>query len=243
MASLGIPLEERQKAYAGYTTDDLMAKYNEARLKGDLPSMFALLDIIKAAPKPLKSPKTTVEDDIIAAAQSQMPQPAPTGMQGALTAMENQNEMAPVMAADGGFMGRGDNDPVEMLSKGGIARFQFGGAGTVAPYSSFSALSFADVERMAMMGDPDAQKELSNRMRANVRPAPVPGPGPSITSARQSRNVRPTSRRLTTSPLRLNQNTLSQRLSSSLRHAPPKSRTPKSESWPSKQSSQNIPSS
>jgi len=182
MASLGIPLEERQKAYAGYTTDDLMAKYNEARLKGDLPSMFALLDIIKAAPKPLKTPKTTVEDDIIAAAQSQMPQPAPTGMQGALTAMENQNEMAPVMAADGGFMGRGDNDPVEMLSKGGIARFQFGGAGTVAPYSSFSALSFADVERMAMMGDPDAQKELSNRMRANVRPAPVPGPGPSITT-------------------------------------------------------------
>lgn len=182
MASLGIPLEERQKAYAGYTTDDLMAKYNEARLKGDLPSMFALLDIIKAAPKPLKTPKTTVEDDIIAAAQSQMPQPAPTGMQGALTAMENQNQMAPVMAADGGFMGRGDDDPVEMLSKGGIARFQFGGQGSVFGAYSPSSLSFADLERMAMMGDPDAQKELSNRMRANVRPAPVPGPGPSITT-------------------------------------------------------------
>ena len=185
---LGLTEEQRQQRYAGIDLDKLRALYSEAERKRDIPEMLALLDIIRAAPKDVKGPKTTVKDDLLAAVQPQpQPQPQPqiqappvAGLNGALTVMENQNQAAPVRVADGGFMGRGDDDPVEMLNKGGVARFFLGGQGTVAPYSSFSALSFEDVERMAMMGDQDAQKELSNRMRANIRPAPTPGPGPSI---------------------------------------------------------------
>lgn len=184
--SLGLPggIEARKKAYLGVSFNDLLARYSEAERERNLPEMLALLDIIRAAPKPVEGPKTTVKDDLLAAAQPQPQIQAPpaAGLNGALTVMENQNQAAPVRVADGGFMGRGDDDPVEMLNKGGVARFQFGGAGTVAPFASYSGLSFADIERMAMMGDPDAQKELSNRMRANVRPPPTPGPGPSITT-------------------------------------------------------------
>lgn len=184
--SLGLPggIEARKKAYLGVGMDDLLARYSEAERKRDLPEMLALLDIIRAAPKPVVGPRTTVKDDLMAAVQPR-PQPQPmmasaAGVEGALTAMENQN--APVTAVNGGPMQFDDESGYDGFAEGGIARFQFGGAGTVAPYSSFSALSFADVERMAMMGDPDAQKELSNRMRANVKPPPTPGPGIGPTS-------------------------------------------------------------
>ena len=185
--SLGLPggIEARKKAYLGVGMDDLLARYSEAERKRDLPEMLALLDIIRAAPKPVVGPKTTVKDDLMAAVQPR-PQPQPmmaspaAGVEGALTAMENQNP--PVLAAEGGAMNFDDSPDTYGFAEGGVARFQFGGAGTVAPYSSFSALSFADVERMAMMGDPDAQKELSNRMRANVKPPPTPGPGIGPTS-------------------------------------------------------------
>lgn len=184
--SLGLPggIETRKKAYLGVGMDDLLARYSEAERKRDLPEMLALLDIIRAAPKPVVGPRTTVKDDLMAAVQPR-PQPQPmmasaAGVEGALTAMENQNP--PVLAAEGGAMNFDDSPDTYGFAEGGVARFQFGGAGTVAPYSSFSALSFADVERMAMMGDPDAQKELSNRMRANVKPPPTPGPGIGPTS-------------------------------------------------------------
>lgn len=184
--SLGLPggIEARKKAYLGVGMDDLLARYSEAERKRDLPEMLALLDIIRAAPKPVVGPKTTVKDDLMAAVQPR-PQPQPmmapaAGIEGALTAMENQN--APVTAVNGGSMQFDDEPGYDGFAEGGVARFQFGGAGTVAPYSSLSALSFADVERMAMMGDPDAQKELSNRMRSNVKPPPTPGPGIGPTS-------------------------------------------------------------
>lgn len=183
MEMLGLPLEQRKKAFAGMTVNDLVQKYQEAERKRDIPTMYALLDIIKTAPKPPAGPPTTVKDDIMAAAQ---PAPMPTtaaappqpGVNGAVNAMAAQNAMQqPVMAADGGLMGQGDEEPTEMAN-GGVARFFLGGQGTVAPYSSFSALPIEDIERMAMMGDEEARKELSNRMRANIpRVAPTPGPG------------------------------------------------------------------
>jgi hypothetical protein len=177
---LGLPggIETRKKAYLGVGMDDLLARYNEAERKRDLPEMLALLDIIRAAPKPVEGPKTTVKDDLMAAVQPQqqaMMAPPAAGIEGALTAMENQN--APVLAAEGGAMNFDDSPDTYGFAEGGVARFQFGGAGTVAPFASYAGLSFGDIERMAMMGDPEAQKELSNRMRSGIKPAPTPGPG------------------------------------------------------------------
>ena len=174
MAMLGIPLEERKKAYAGKTMQDLVQDYQKAERSRDLPTMIALLDIIRTAPKPKAGPQTTVVQDTMAAL---MPQPVQTamatpGIEGAVDAMAAQNapqqlDMPAVMAADGGLMDSGEKP----------ARFFLGGQGTVAPYSSFAALPLADVERMALMGDQDAQKELSNRMRSGIRPTTAPGPG------------------------------------------------------------------
>jgi hypothetical protein len=105
---------------------------------------------------------------------------------GAVDAMAAQNapqqlDMPAVMAADGGFMNNGDEEPADGYAKGGPARFFLGGQGTVAPYSSFATLPMADVERMAMMGDLDAQEELNRRNLSRVsvgnRP-PGPGIGP-----------------------------------------------------------------
>lgn len=171
---LGMPLEERKKAYAGVKMSELVQKYQEAERKRDIPKMIALLDIIQTAPKPVAGPPTTVVQDTLAAV---MPQPAPSaqqvpGIMGAVDAMAAQNapqqlDMPALMAAEGGLMDSGEKP----------ARFFLGGQGTVAPYSSFATLPLADVERMAMMGDVDAQKELSNRMRSNIRPPATPGPG------------------------------------------------------------------
>ena len=184
MEMLGMPLEERKKAYAGKTMQDLVQDYQKAERSRDLPTMIALLDIIKTAPKPKAGPPTTVVQDAMAAVMPQPVQPAMAtpGIEGAVDAMAAQNapqqlDMPAMMAADGGFMNNGDDEPADGFAKGGPARFFLGGQGTVAPYSSFSALPIEDVERMAMMGDPDAQRELSNRMRSNIRPAPAPGPG------------------------------------------------------------------
>ena len=174
---LGMPLEERKKAYAGKTVQDLIRDYQKAERSRDLPTMIALLDIIKTAPKPKAGPPTTVVQDAMAAVMPQPAQPVQTamatpGIEGAVDAMAAQNapqqlDMPAMMAAEGGLMDSGEKP----------ARFFLGGQGTVAPYSSFSALPIEDVERMAMMGDPDAQRELSNRMRSNVRPPSVSGPG------------------------------------------------------------------
>jgi hypothetical protein len=171
---LGMPLEERKKAYAGVEMSELVQKYQEAERKRDLPAMIALLDIIKTAPKPKVGPQTTVVQDAMAAV---MPQPVQTamatpGIDGAVDAMAAQNapqqlDMPAMMAAEGGLMDSGEKP----------ARFQFGGQGSVFGAYSPAALSLDDLERMAMMGDENAQKELSNRMRANIRPAPTPGPG------------------------------------------------------------------
>jgi hypothetical protein len=174
---LGMPLEERKKAYAGVGMSELVQKYQEAERKRDLPTMIALLDIIKTAPKPRVGPQTTVVQDAMAAVMPQPVQPVQTamatpGIDGAVDAMAAQNapqqlDMPAIMAAEGGLMDSGEKP----------ARFQFGGQGSVFGAYSPTALSFDDLERMAMMGDENAQKELSNRMRANIRPAPTPGPG------------------------------------------------------------------
>jgi len=174
---LGMPLEERKKAYAGVGMSELVQKYQEAERKRDLPTMIALLDIIKTAPKPKVGPQTTVVQDAMAAVMPQPIQPVQTamatpGIDGAVDAMAAQNapqqlDMPAMMAAEGGLMDSGEKP----------ARFQFGGQGSVFGAYSPTALSFDDLERMAMMGDENAQKELSNRMRANIRPAPTPGPG------------------------------------------------------------------
>lgn len=177
MAMLGIPLEERKKAYAGKTMQDLVQDYQKAERSRDLPTMIALLDIIRTAPKPKVGPQTTVVQDTMAALMPQPAQPAQPamatpGIEGAVDAMAAQNapqqlDMPAVMAADGGLMDSGEKP----------ARFFLGGQGTVAPYSSFAGLSVDDLERMALMGDPDAQKELNTRLRANIRPPVTPGPG------------------------------------------------------------------
>ena len=177
MAMLGIPLEERKKAYAGKTMQDLVQDYQKAERSRDLPTMIALLDIIRTAPKPKAGPQTTVVQDTMAALMPQPVQPVQTamatpGIEGAVDAMAAQNapqqlDMPAVMAADGGLMDSGEKP----------ARFFLGGQGTVAPYSNFAALSVDDLERMALMGDQDAQKELNTRLRANIRPPVTPGPG------------------------------------------------------------------
>jgi len=174
---LGMPLEERKKAYAGVGMSELVQKYQEAERKRDLPTMIALLDIIKTAPKPKAGPQTTVVQDAMAAVMPQPVQPVQTamatpGIDGAVDAMAAQNapqqlDMPAMMAAEGGLMDSGEKP----------ARFQFGGQGSVFGAYSPAALSLDDLERMAMMGDENAQKELSNRMRANIRPTSAPGPG------------------------------------------------------------------
>ena len=182
MEMLGTSLEDRKKPYAGKTMKDLVQEYQKAERSRDLPTMIALLDIIKTAPKPKAGPPTTVVQDVMAAV---MPQPAPPaqtamttpGIEGAVDAMAAQNApqqlgMPAVMAANGGLMDSNEKP----------ARFMFGGRGTVAPYSSLAALSMADVERMAMMGDPDALRELDNRQSrslGNRVPGPSVGPNTS----------------------------------------------------------------
>jgi hypothetical protein len=182
MEMLGTSLEDRKKPYAGKTMKDLVQEYQKAERSRDLPTMIALLDIIKTAPKPKAGPPTTVVQDVMAAV---MPQPAPPaqiamttpGIEGAVDAMAAQNApqqlgMPAVMAANGGLM-NSNEEP---------ARFMYGGQGTVAPYSSLAALSMADVERMAMMGDPDALRELDNRQSrslGNRVPGPSVGPNTS----------------------------------------------------------------
>ena len=96
---------------------------------------------------------------------------ATPGIEGAVDAMAAQNapqqlDMPAVMAADGGLMDSGEKP----------ARFQFGGQGSVFGAYSPASLSLDDLERMAMMGDENAQKELSNRLRSNIRPSAIPRP-------------------------------------------------------------------
>lgn len=172
-----MPLEERKKAYAGKTVQDLIRDYQKAERSRDLPTMIALLDIIKTAPKPKAGPPTTVVQDAMAAVMPQPAQPVQTamatpGIEGAVDAMAAQNapqqlDMPAMMAAEGGLMDSGEKP----------ARFQFGGQGSVFGAYSPAALSLDDLERMAMMGDENAQRELSNRMRANIRPTSVSGIG------------------------------------------------------------------
>ena len=164
---IGTPLEERKKAYAGVQMSELVQKYNEAERKRDLPEMLALLDIIKTAPKAPQGPKTTVKDDIMAAA---MPAPTPQqgGMDGVLTAMAAQNSPTgqPMM----------EEQAPQMAANGGTLKLFGGGQGTVAPFSNYSALSVEDLQRMVQMGDPDAERALSERLRANMGYQYKPGP-------------------------------------------------------------------
>ena len=188
---IGMPIQERQKAYAGVEMSELVQKYQEAERKRDLPTMIALLDIIQTAPKPKQGPKTTVKEDIMAAAA---PAPAPQqgGMDGVLTAMAAQNSPTgqPMM----------EEQAPQMAANGGTLKLFGGGQGTVAPFSNYSALSVEDLQRMVQMGDPDAERALSERLRANMgyqyKPgpsvAPTPGAGVGPNTPQVTDRFRPT---------------------------------------------------
>jgi hypothetical protein len=170
MEMLGVPIEERKKAYAGVDLATLITKYNQAEKKGDLPTMLALLDIIKAAPKGKTPPMTTVKDDIMAQAMPQpqmQPQPTVPGFEGVVTSMENQAGLNPpaLMAAGGGAIqdvmrdgnAYDDQPGRDEYAKGGITKM-FGGG--IPPYNVATA-SMDDLIRFAQFGDPIAAEELS----------------------------------------------------------------------------------
>jgi len=181
MEMLGLPLEERKKAYAGVDLSSLITKYNQAEKKGDLPTMLALLDIIKAAPKGKTPPMSTVKDDIMAQA---MPQPAPQmqpqasvpGFEGAVTALENQQMPVSGMATGGPVMNvMSDSNQYDdelgrdQYAEGGVVKM-FGGG--IPPYNVATA-SMDDLIRFAQFGDPKAGEELTRRQMAGFKFRPV----------------------------------------------------------------------
>jgi len=184
MEMLGVPLEERKKAYAGVDLSTLITKYNQAEKQGDLPTMLALLDIIKAAPKGKTPPTTTVKDDIMAQAMPQsmpqmQPQPTVPGFEGAVTSMENQAGLNPptLMAASGGAIqdvmrdgnAYDDQPGRDEYAHGGITKLQAGG---LPPYNVATA-SMDDLVRFAQFGDPKAAEELVRRQTSGFRFRPA----------------------------------------------------------------------
>jgi hypothetical protein len=182
MEMLGVPIEERKKAYAGVDLATLITKYNQAEKQGDLPTMLALLDIIKAAPKGKTPPMTTVKDDIMAQAMPQpqmQPQATVPGFEGVVTSMENQAGLNPpaLMAANGGaiedIMRDGnayDDQPGrDEYAQGGITKLQAGG---LPPYNVTTA-SMDDLVRFAQFGDPKAAEELVRRQTSGFRFRPM----------------------------------------------------------------------
>jgi hypothetical protein len=181
MEMLGLPLEERKKAYAGVDLSSLITKYNQAEKQGDLPTMLALLDIIKAAPKGKTPPMTTVKDDIMAQAMPQpMPQMQPQasvpGFEGAVTALENQQMLVSGMANGGPVMNvmrdgdaYDDQPGRDEYAEGGVVKM-FGGG--IPPYNVATA-SMDDLIRFAQFGDPKAGEELTRRQMAGFKFRPV----------------------------------------------------------------------
>lgn len=181
MEMLGLPLEERKKAYAGVDLSSLITKYNQAEKQGDLPTMLALLDIIKAAPKGKTPPMTTVKDDIMAQA---MPQPIPQmqpqasvpGFEGAVTALENQEMPVSGMANGGPVMNvmrdgdaYDDQPGRDEYAEGGVVKMTAGG---IPPYNIATA-SMDDLIRFAQFGDPKAGEELTRRQMSGFQYRPV----------------------------------------------------------------------
>jgi hypothetical protein len=181
MEMLGLPLEERKKAYAGVDLSSLITKYNQAEKQGDLPTMLALLDIIKAAPKGKTPPMTTVKDDIMAQAMPQpMPQMQPQasvpGFEGAVTALENQQMPVSGMANGGPVMNvmrdgdaYDDQPGRDEYAEGGVVKM-FGGG--IPPYNVATA-SMDDLIRFAQFGDPKAGEELTRRQMSGFKFRPV----------------------------------------------------------------------
>jgi len=181
MEMLGLPLEERKKAYAGVDLSSLITKYNQAEKQGDLPTMLALLDIIKAAPKGKTPPMTTVKDDIMAQAMPQpMPQMQPQasvpGFEGAVTALENQQMPVSGMANGGPVMNvmrdgdaYDDQPGRDEYAEGGVVKMTAGG---LPPYNIATA-SMDDLIRFAQFGDPKAGEELTRRQMAGFKFRPV----------------------------------------------------------------------
>jgi len=185
MEMLGLPLEERKKAYAGVDLSSLITKYNQAEKQGDLPTMLALLDIIKAAPKGKTPPMTTVKDDIMAQAMPQpMPQMQPQmqpqasvpGFEGAVTALENQQMPVSGMANGGPVMNvmrdgdaYDDQPGRDEYAEGGVVKM-FGGG--IPPYNVATA-SMDDLIRFAQFGDPKAGEELTRRQMSGFQYRPV----------------------------------------------------------------------
>lgn len=181
MEMLGLPLEERKKAYAGVDLSSLITKYNQAEKQGDLPTMLALLDIIKAAPKGKTPPMTTVKDDIMAKAMPQpMPQMQPQasvpGFEGAVTALENQEMPVSGMANGGPVMNvmrdgnaYDDQPGQDEYAEGGVVKMTAGG---LPPYNVATA-SMDDLVRFAQFGDPKAAEELTKRQLSGYRFRPM----------------------------------------------------------------------
>lgn len=181
MEMLGLPLEERKKAYAGVDLSSLITKYNQAEKQGDLPTMLALLDIIKAAPKGKTPPMTTVKDDIMAQAMPQpMPQMQPQasvpGFEGAVTALENQQMPVSGMANGGPVMNvmrdgdaYDDQPGRDEYAEGGVVKMTAGG---IPPYNVATA-SMDDLIRFAQFGDPKAGEELTRRQMSGFQYRPV----------------------------------------------------------------------
>ena len=181
MEMLGLPLEERKKAYAGVDLSSLITKYNQAEKQGDLPTMLALLDIIKAAPKGKTPPMTTVKDDIMAQAMPQpMPQMQPQasvpGFEGAVTALENQQMPVSGMANGGPVMNvmrdgdaYDDQPGRDEYAEGGVVKMTAGG---LPPYNVATA-SMDDLIRFAQFGDPKAGEELTRRQMSGFKFRPV----------------------------------------------------------------------
>ena len=185
MEMLGLPLEERKKAYAGVDLSSLITKYNQAEKQGDLPTMLALLDIIKAAPKGKNPPMSTVKDDIMAQAMPQpMPQMQPQmqpqasvpGFEGAVTALENQEMPVSGMANGGPVMNvmrdgdaYDDQPGRDEYAEGGVVKMTAGG---IPPYNVATA-SMDDLIRFAQFGDPKAGEELTRRQMSGFQYRPV----------------------------------------------------------------------
>ena len=185
MEMLGLPLEERKKAYAGVDLSSLITKYNQAEKQGDLPTMLALLDIIKAAPKGKTPPMTTVKDDIMAQAMPQpmlqmqpqmQPQASVPGFEGAVTALENQEMPVSGMANGGPVMNvmrdgdaYDDQPGRDEYAEGGVVKM-FGGG--IPPYNVATA-SMDDLIRFAQFGDPKAGEELTRRQMSGFQYRPV----------------------------------------------------------------------
>ena len=185
MEMLGLPLEERKKAYAGVDLSSLITKYNQAEKQGDLPTMLALLDIIKAAPKGKTPPMTTVKDDIMAQAMPQpmlqmqpqmQPQASVPGFEGAVTALENQQMPVSGMANGGPVMNvmrdgdaYDDQPGRDEYAEGGVVKMTAGG---IPPYNVATA-SMDDLIRFAQFGDPKAGEELTRRQMSGFQYRPV----------------------------------------------------------------------